>query len=602
MTTKIIETKTKAVYEIEVNGSGNKKLRCPACNDSNKDKREKSMSWDNNNGVGHCFRPSCDAKFVKKDDNWAMEKKKYELPPPIERDKPYSFAMSAWFMNRGIFESTMKNFGISEGEHYFAVVGKTRNAIMFPYFRDKKLVNVKYRDGEKNFTLTSGAELIPFNLDSIKGCKEVIITEGEFDCMVISQVGFSNVISVPNGASTGNNNLSWLDNCIEYFDEVERIILATDKDNPGINLRTQLSARLGVERCMKVEFGDCKDANEVLQLHGSDALKDIINAAEPFPIDGAFTVVDVEDELNNIYLNGLKRGYTIDMPDFDKLMSFELGRLYIGTGIPSHGKSKFVDFIVSRLNLKYKMRAAFFSPETFPIEIHIAAISELLIGKKFGQSTMTQDEYLQSKQHINEQYHWIMPEDGFTVDNILSKARQLILRKGVQIIVLDPYNKLEHQVGRGESETQYISKFIDKLVSFAQRNNIILILVAHPTKMKKQLNGSFEVPTLYDISGSANFFNKTDFGFTVYRNFEDNYITVIVNKVKFKHLGETGSCEWKFNLDNNRFSPYSFPGGAITYDNVNWIANGLQASEVSYGNPRQQSEYNVSDGMKIAPF
>ena len=121
-------------------------------------------------------------------------------------------------------------------------------------------------------------------------------------------------------------------------------------------------------------------------------------------------VVDVEDELNNIYLNGLKRGYTIDMPDFDKLMSFELGRLYIGTGIPSHGKSKFVDFIVSRLNLKYKMRAAFFSPETFPIEIHIAAISELLIGKKFGQSTMTQDEYLQSKQHINEQYHWIMPE------------------------------------------------------------------------------------------------------------------------------------------------------------------------------------------------
>ena len=116
-------------------------------------------------------------------------------------------------MNRGIFESTMKNFGISEGEHYFAVVGKTRNAIMFPYFRDKKLVNVKYRDGEKNFTLTSGAELIPFNLDSIKGCKEVIITEGEgFDCMVISQVGFNNVISVPNGASTGNNNLSWLDN------------------------------------------------------------------------------------------------------------------------------------------------------------------------------------------------------------------------------------------------------------------------------------------------------------------------------------------------------------------------------------------------------
>ena len=578
--TKLLDIKTKKVYDIDVRNSGQSKLRCPACDETNKDKREKSMSWNERDGVGHCFRPSCDAKFVKFDENRIMEKKVYSLPLPIPENKPYTQKLAAWFMNRGLFESTMKRFQIAEDEHFFPAVGKKRNAIIFPYFRDKKLINVKYRDAEKNFMLSSGSELIPFNLDSIKASPVIIITEGEFDCMAIEQVGFPYVVSVPNGASLGNNAMEWLNNTIEYFEQAEKIILATDKDNPGINLRTQLSARLGIERCYKVEFDDCKDANEVLIKHGAERLKEIINKAEPFPIEGAFTVIDVEDELNNIYMNGLQKGYTIGMPEFDNLMSFELGRFYTVTGVPSHGKSKFVDFLVSRLNLKYKMKAAFFSPETFPIEIHIAAVSELLIGKKFGYTTMSEDEYYQAKYHINDQFNWIMPEDGFTVDNILSKARQLILRKGVQIIVIDPYNKLEHQAERGESETQYISRFLDKMINFAHRNNVLLFLVAHPTKMKKQVNGTFEVPTLYDINGSANFFNKTDFGLTVYRNFEDNYITTIVNKVKFKHLGQTGTCEWKYNLDNNRFIPFSYPDGKIVYDNVNWLSEGFIAPEL----------------------
>lgn len=578
--TKLLDIKTRKVYEVDVRNSGQSKLRCPACDDTNKDKREKSLSWNEKGGVGHCFRPSCDAKFVKFNENFSfennsMEKKTYSTPAPIPENKPYSQKLAAWFMNRGLFESTMKRFGIAEGEHFFPVVNAKRNAIMLPYYRDNKLINVKYRDAEKNFMLSSGSELIPFNLDSISKSPIIIITEGEFDCMAIEQVGFPYVVSVPNGASIGNNRMEWLDNSIEYFEQAEKIIIATDKDNPGINLRTQLASRLGIERCFKVEFDDCKDANEVLVKYGAERLKSIINAAEPFPIEGAFTVIDVESELNNIFMNGLKRGYSIGMPEFDNLMSFELGRFYTVTGIPSHGKSKFVDFIIARLNLKYHLKAAFFSPETFPIEIHMAAISELLIGKKFGHTTMTNDEYLSAKIHINEQFSWIMPEDGFTVDNILSKARQLILRKGVQIIVIDPYNKLEHQIEKGESETQYISRFIDKLINFAHRNNIILFLVAHPTKMKKRENGTFEVPTLYDINGSANWFNKTDFGLTVYRNFQENYITTIVNKVKFKHLGETGTCDWKYNLDNNRFSPYSPDGANVAYDNVNWLIDGF---------------------------
>ena len=572
---RIIDIVTKSVYEINPTKPGENTLRCPACDDTNKNKREKSLSWNNQKETGHCWRPSCDAKFVRFDENRSMEKKTYKLPEPIPENKPYSQKMAAWFMNRGLFESTMKRFGIAEQEYFFPQVGAKRNAIVFPYYRDKKLINAKYRDAEKNFLLTSGAELIPFNLDSIKGKKKIIITEGEFDCMAVEQVGFTAVISVPNGATSGNNSLEWLDNCIEDFIEVEQIILATDKDNPGINLRTQLAARLGIERCYKVDFSDCKDANEVLVKHGAERLKEIINNAEPFPIEGAYTVIDVEDELNHLFMNGLQKGYSIGMADFDSLMTFELGRVYTTTGVPSHGKSRFVDFIVARLNLRYKMKVAFFSPETFPIELHTSFIIELLTGKKFGHNTMTNDEYFEGKCHTNEQYYWIMPEDGFDIDNILGKARQLILRKGVQILVLDPYNKIEHQMKSGENETQYISRFLDALVNFAHKNNVIVILVAHPKKMNKQANGTFEVPTLYDINGSANFYNKTDFGLTVYRDFANDYITTIVNKVKFKHLGETGSCEWKYNVTNNRYSPFTFPNGQVYYDNSNWLREGF---------------------------
>lgn len=269
-------------------------------------------------------------------------------------------------------------------------------------------------------------------------------------------------------------------------------------------------------------------------------------------------------------MNGLKRGFTIGDYDFDKLISFELGRLYTITGIPSHGKSKFVDYILTRLNLRYRIKSAYFSPETFPIEIHTAAIIELLTGKRFGCESMTNDEYYSGKLHTNEQFYWIMPEDDFSIDNILSKARQLVLRKGIQCLVIDPYNKLEHQMVKGENETQYISRFLDTLINFAHKNNIIVFLVAHPKKMQKQSNGAYEVPTLYDINGSANFYNKTDFGISVYRDFEKDTITTLVNKVKFKHLGETGQCYWRYGIDNNRFNQCDETGNG-QIDNTNWL-------------------------------
>src|ERR1035437_9386008 len=106
----------------------------------------------------------------------------------------------------------------------------------------------------KNFKLVSGAELIFYNLDAIRGREEAIITEGEIDCLSLIEIGLTNAISVPNGAAKGNQKLVYLDNCIDAFDNVSKIIIATDADEAGGYLQKELIRRLGAERCYTVKY------------------------------------------------------------------------------------------------------------------------------------------------------------------------------------------------------------------------------------------------------------------------------------------------------------------------------------------------------------
>ena len=97
---------------------------------------------------------------------------------------------------------------------------------------------------------------------------------------------------------------------------------------------------------------------------------------------------------------------------------------------------------------------------------------------------------------------------------------------------------------------------------FAQMNNVIIFLVVHPTKMRKKENGDYEMPTLYDCSGSADFRNQTHDGFTVYRHFEEdlnngidkNDVDFVVQKVKMKFQGEMNGFErFRFDVVSGRY-------------------------------------------------
>lgn len=559
--------------------SGNKKVFCPQCHDQRRDKRDKSLSINLATGEFNCHYCGFSGCAAEKE-SWERSDRPWHNYAPIRRQKPIykkpqprptsplSAKVLAWFRGRGISEQTLVAMKITEGMEWMPQKQGQANTVQFNYFHNGELINTKFRTGDKCFKLVSGAELLPYNIDAIKGQSECIITEGEMDALSFYECGRHDVVSVPNGA---NANLDYLDDYIEeYFDDKETIYIASDTDTKGVLLRDELVRRFGAERCRILEYGEgCKDANEHLQKFGRDSLLACIAAAPEIKLEGIFTVSDFEQSLDALFENGMQKGVTIGHENFDRLCSFETKRLCVVTGIPQSGKSEFIDEILERLNIRYGWRVAVFSPENAPLAYHASKLIEKFTGKKFDKEHLSFGEYKQVKEHLEQNFFFISPSENFKLDTILDRAKYLVRRRGIKILVIDPYNRLESEQG-GRNETQYISEQLDKLTTFAQLNDVLIILMAHPTKQPRNKDGVIEAPTLYDISGSANFFNKTDFGLVVHRNRTDNTVEVHVQKVKFRHLGECGTALFKYNLNNGRYVPF-VNGTEPVWDNSNHI-------------------------------
>nr|DAS89101.1 MAG TPA: DNA directed DNA polymerase [Caudoviricetes sp.] len=545
--------------------SGKIKTICPHCHDLRSNKRDKSLSVDLDKGVWHCHYCNWSGtNEVRVKDDWQQrstirkQKKVYKLPAAQateEQRHQVGAKALAWFASRGISEQTLRALNVTEGLERMPQTGKPENTVQFNYYRGEELVNVKYRTGRKEFKLVSGAELLPYNINAIGGTPECVITEGEMDTLSFVECGRTDVVSVPNGA---NANLDYLDDYLEqYFDDKEVIYIAVDTDTKGVVLRDELMRRFGVERCRVVEYGEgCKDANEHLIKYGKASLLQCIADAPETKIDGVFTISDFEGALDALFESGWQKGVTIGHPNFDKLCSFETKRLCVVTGVPGSGKSEFIDEIAERLNVRYGWRFAYFSPENAPLAYHASKLIEKFTGKRFSKRDLPYLEYKKVKEHLERDFYFISPPDNFKLDNILDKAKSLVRRKGIKALVIDPYNRLESEMGRGQTETNYISELLDRLTTFAQRHDVLVILMAHPKKQQRNSDGDLEAPTLYDISGSANFFNKADFGIVVHRNRITKNVDVHVQKVKFRHLGEVGTAHFHYNLNNGRYVPY----------------------------------------------
>ena len=433
--------------------------------------------------------------------------------------------------------------------------GKQENTIQFNYIIGDQLINVKYRDGRKNFKLYKGAEKVFYNINSIVGYKECVITEGEMDVLALHEAGITNAISVPNGATLHHNNLDYLDNCIDYFDDKEKIILAVDTDEPGLALRRELVRRLGAEVCFLVDFKGSKDANEYLQNHGKEKLKQAIKKARAYPLENVTTFKDIEGDVEDFVTNGFKPGFQVGLPNFDRIFSTYTSQFITVTGIPSSGKSDFVDQMVVGYNRNYNWKTGFASPENAPNYLH----AHKLMRKVWGDMPRREDiggaKWKEVGEHVNDNFFFIDMEK-YTLESVLRKGAELVKRKGIKCLVIDPFNKVRDKNASSLDVNVYTMEYLTKIEAFAKKYDVLVFIVAHPTKMYKNQDGKIEEPNMYNIKGGGEWYDASYHGLLVHRDYEAKNTKVKVLKVKFQNLGDNGAeCFFTWEPSSGSYIP-----------------------------------------------
>ena len=530
---------------------------CPLCSHSRQPKNQKAecASYDWERGLGTCH--NCNTTFQLHTYQRKGASEKVYVRPDVVKLSPVKDKVTEWFKSRGISQRTLDDLNVSQGPEWMPQTGKTENTIQFNYMMGDQLINVKYRDGRKNFKLYKGAEKVFYNINSIVGYDHCIITEGEMDVLALHEAGIKNVVSVPNGATLNTNNLDYLDNCIDYFEDKEKVILAVDSDDAGQALQQELVRRLGAEVCFLADFEECKDANEYLIKYGKEKLAERITRARPVPLENVTTFRDIENEVTDFVTNGFKPGYQVGLPNFDDIFSTYTGQFITVTGIPSSGKSDFVDQMVVGYNANYGWKTAFASPENAPTYLHAHKLMRKTWGDMPTRSDIGTDKWKQVAEHVNDNYFFIDME-RYTLESVLRKGAELVKRKGIKCLVIDPFNKIRDVDCKTEDVNRYTMEYLTKIEMFAKKYDVLVFIVAHPTKMYKDKDGKIEEPTMYNIKGGGEWYDASYHGILVHRNYEEKTVKAKILKVKFQNLGENGAeAHFKWQPRSGSFVPHA---------------------------------------------
>ncbi|XP_024983114.1 twinkle homolog protein, chloroplastic/mitochondrial-like isoform X2 [Cynara cardunculus var. scolymus] len=536
-------------------------LLCPMCKGGESGEKKLSLfvAEDGNAAVWTCFRAKCGWKGSTR--AFADVKSSYNTMrklPRVKRIKeiaekdlklePLCHDLLEYFSERMISEETLRRNSVMQRRYENQIV------IAFTYRRKGELVSCKYRDLEKKFWQV----------------------EGEMDKLAMEEAGFRNCVSVPDGAPSKvsskelpsheqDTKYQYLWNCKEYLEKASRIILATDGDQPGQALAEELARRLGRERCWRVtwpsknETEHFKDANEVLMFMGPAVLREVIQTAELYPIKGLFNFRDYFSEIDAYYHQtlGSELGISTGWKAMDDLYNVVPGELTVVTGVPNSGKSEWIDALLCNLNESVGWKFALCSMEN-KVREHARKLLEKRLKKPFfdvryGKSVerMSPEDLEAGKQWLSDTFHLIRCENDClpSITWVLDLAKAAVLRHGVNGLVIDPYNELDHQRPSNQTETEYVSQMLTSVKRFAQHHSCHVWFVAHP-KQLQQWTG--KPPNLYDISGSAHFINKCDNGIIIHRNRDPeagamDLVQICVRKVRNKVSGTIGDAFLTYN-------------------------------------------------------
>ena len=536
--------------------SGQCKTFCPKCSKTRRKSSDPCLSVNIDEGVWNCHH--CGWKGTLKKVKHLTKVEIVSKPTPPTTEIPEN--VYQWFEDRNISRVVVDSEKIGYSDRW----------IHFPFYKDGEVVNIKSRTGDKKFKQTKNAEKCFYRFDSMVGMETIIITEGEMDALSLVQSGFTNVVSVPDGAPAQGTNpsdkkFSYLMSAEEHLMNANTVILCTDSDGAGKHLREELSRRIGREKCFRVIYPDgCKDMNDVLVQYGEDKVQEVVSEAHPYPIDGVVMVQDVEDDAIDLLLKPEVKGLSTGWSCVDPHYLVSPSEVTVVTGVPNMGKSEWMDAVMINMVQSYGWKFGVFSAENFPVKHHLLKLVGKFTGQPFwGDDKMDEGTARASMKILNEHIKFIgTQEDSVTIESIMEQAKILNFRFGLNGLIIDPWNTLEHKFGDGENETLYVSRVLAQLSAFAKLNELHIWVVAHPRKMENGVDRKPVVPTPYDISGSANWFNKCDNAITVHRhrNSEEDYAGIHVHKIRFQYKNgkpnQNDPVKLKYDIARGKYYEY----------------------------------------------
>jgi twinkle protein len=535
---------------------GNQKVKCPQCQPPHKSTDNPLSVTITGEGVmWKCHH--CEWTGGRKTGSLysAPQKVNYTRPKAPTPDNKISTGFKEYMKGRGISEHTYKDFKIVEEGDWFS----------FQYFDENgELTNIKYRTQDKRFRQSQNAKSILYNYDRVCNAKTVIFTEGEFDVLALNEVGFNYATTLPNGApkeakfDANDARYKALENCKLV---ATKIVLFTDNDESGKALHKELLHRFGKDICWFVTIPDnCKDANEVLIKHGPMKLREIIDNASPYPIEGLYTIKDYASQINDLYEGNYEKPTEIGMEGLDDIYKIMTGTFHVITGIPNHGKSAFADQMLLNLAKRHGWSFALFSPE-HSTSMHIRRLVQMYLRKPFDEglkNRMNKSELNEALEFIHKHFYFIETKDAIpSIELILSIAKSAIYKHGIKGLVIDPFNEVSAIRKGNQREDEHIRDFISLCKRFTRVYEVVCWVIAHPTKLPKTNDGSYLPPSAYDISGSSHWSNQADAILTVHRDFDDNSTNVITRKIREQGLyGRIGEVKFKYDTEKHCYTKY----------------------------------------------
>lgn len=431
--------------------------------------------------------------------------------------------------NRKQVEEYMALRKISSATLDYADVQSDDNGNMVFHYYDSNdtLLTVKYRPARKlshdetKCWFQKGADNTPilYNMNRVDPTSPLVITEGEIDALAILEAGYKNVVSVHGGSQ----NMRWIDECLDWLDQFDKIIIWADNDEPGIKMRKDACYRLGTWRTSYIDIGElpieygsekmCKDANDVLIYYGKEKIIEYISNPKDIPVEGVLNASKIKrfeiDKSEGLYTG---------IEELDRqIYKLVFGNLCIVTGKRGDGKSTFANQLVNQsLNQGYDV---FIYSQELPNSVLVDWVDTNLLGPEYitlkdGQVRIFDDAKYKEMRKWYDGRLWIYDNSQITdVNHLFNKMEESVRKLGTRVLLLDNLMTIDLSGLKCESKLEEQKVFIQKLVNFALKYNILIFLVCHPRKSPTGEN-SF---TLDDISGAGEITNLAQYVLWVYR-------------------------------------------------------------------------------------